>query len=65
MNMENNPVLAAIMKRFKDQQQKGLEKYGELVNIDSYSLLGWIEHTQQELTDALVYLECIKQKLQQ
>ncbi|TCN00902.1 hypothetical protein EV294_101352 [Paenibacillus sp. BK033] len=61
--MKKNPVLSAILERFIGQQAKGLEKYGELVNLDSYSLIEWIEHAQQEITDQLIYLECIKQKL--
>ncbi|NEW05939.1 hypothetical protein GK047_07945 [Paenibacillus sp. SYP-B3998] len=56
-------MLSEVVKLFVDQQEKGLEKYGELVNLDSYSLVGWIEHTQQECVDKLVYLECVKQKV--
>jgi hypothetical protein len=59
----SNPILIEIVKMFEAQQEKGFNKYGEYVNIDSYSIIGWIEHAQQEMIDGLVYLECIKQKL--
>lgn len=62
--MLGNPVYTAIVQRLVQQQAKGHEKYGTLINIDDYSLIEWIEHTQQELTDQLVYFECVKQTLQ-
>lgn len=58
-----NKVVGAVMARVMGQQEKGLNKYGELVNSDNLDLLDWIEHKQQETTDELIYLECIKQKL--
>jgi hypothetical protein len=63
MDLEANPVLLEILKLFRAQQQKGLLKYGKLVELDAYTVIGWIEHHQQELIDALVYTEAIKQKL--
>lgn len=59
----DNRVLKEIIKRFATQQVKGFDKYSTLINLDDYSLIEWIEHAQQEMTDQLVYLECVKQKL--
>jgi hypothetical protein len=64
VKFEDNPILQEIVKLFEQQQEKGLKKYGTLVKLDDYSIIGWIEHEQQELIDALVYLECIKQRIQ-
>lgn len=52
-----------IIKRTIDQQRKGLEKYGELVTPDNLDIEQWLEHLSQELTDALIYIECIREKL--
>lgn len=49
--------------RLKAQLVKGLEKYGEPVTSESYSIYGWFEHKQMELTDELVYNEMIQVKL--
>ncbi|NEW05326.1 hypothetical protein GK047_04735 [Paenibacillus sp. SYP-B3998] len=46
-----DPILSEVVKLFVAQQEKGLEKYGELVNLDSYSLVGWMEHAQQAYVD--------------
>lgn len=53
-----------IIDRVIEQQIKGLQKYGETVNPDSHNISGWLEHLLQELTDAIVYVETIKAKLE-
>ena len=52
--------IKSIMDR---QQEKGLKKYGKTVDQADLSIEEWIEHTQEEIADALIYLECIKQKM--
>lgn len=52
-----------ILRRTIEQQKKGIQKYGETVNPDSYDIDGWLDHLAEELTDALVYIECIREKL--
>lgn len=59
-----NYVISNVIDRIKKQQEKGLKKYGTPVNPDHYTLHGWIEHQAQEMSDALVYLECQKQLIE-
>lgn len=61
--MENEILNNPIIKRVIDQQVKGYKKYGELVTPDNLTIDEWLEHLAQELTDALVYIECIRAKL--
>lgn len=65
LNLEANPILVEVLKLFRAQQHKGLLKYGVLVKLDNYSILEWLEHSQQEMLDSIVYLECIKQKFKE
>lgn len=37
------------------QTAKGLVKYPNLVNVDDYDVVGWINHNIQELIDSTVY----------
>jgi hypothetical protein len=60
----DNPVINAVVDRLMKQQEKGYAKYGRYVQVDALSLLQWIEHAQEEMTDQLIYLECVKQKLE-
>lgn len=61
--MNNNRILKRVHERLEQQSEKGLVKYGTLVNSADYSLLGWQEHELQELSDALVYKETAKEKV--
>jgi hypothetical protein len=63
--MEHNVIIKAVQDRLIDQQEKGLRKYGTLVNKQHYTLTGWTEHALQEQTDNLVYLEAQKQVIQE
>ncbi|MGM7719427.1 hypothetical protein [Metabacillus sp. Hm71] len=72
MNFENSPIQEeinnnAVLKEVQDlleaQTAKGLEKYGNTVDVDEYTLSDWIDHVLQEKMDELVYLVTIKHKI--
>ncbi|MGE7932141.1 hypothetical protein [Viridibacillus arvi] len=67
MNISNeilaNPILRNVQEKFELQTAKGLAKYGETVNPDSYSVEGWLNHLQEELIDGAVYVETVLSKL--
>ena len=56
-------IITNIKSIIDRQQEKGLKKYGKTVDQADLSIEEWIEHTQEEIADALIYLECIKQKM--
>lgn len=58
-----NPIILEVLNRVLAQQAKGKEKYGQLVKVDLYDTIGWIDHAMEECADKLIYLECIKQSL--
>ncbi|MER2170924.1 MAG: hypothetical protein ABS938_09830 [Psychrobacillus psychrodurans] len=59
-----NPILREVNDLLELQTAKGLAKYKTTVNADDYSEIEWIQHTQEELVDMLVYLTVLKSKLQ-
>ena len=61
--ISRNEVLKSVNKLIVKQTEKGIAKYRKTVNAEDYSLVGWIEHCQQEIVDTLIYLECIRQKV--
>lgn len=60
-----NEILRNIQDKFETQTEKGIAKYGHTVRPESLSILNWINHTQEELTDGIVYLECLKKVYEQ
>ncbi len=56
--------VVAVIKQFEDRMEKGYKKYGVTTADDTTtSLLGWLQHLQEELMDAVVYIERTKQEL--
>ena len=45
------------------RMQRGYEKYGVTTERTDIDLMGWLQHLQEELLDAAVYVERIKDEL--
>lgn len=46
-----------------NQTAKGIAKYPNTVNVDDYSIIGWIDHNVQELIDSTVYYKALYKKI--
>jgi hypothetical protein len=56
--------VVAVIKQFEDRMEKGYKKYGVTTADDKHTdFLGWIQHLQEELMDAIVYIERVKQEI--
>jgi hypothetical protein len=60
--LNKNQILRNVQKMLEEQTKKGLRKYGTTVNPADYDFIGWLEHLQQEMIDAIVYCETLKFK---
>ena len=54
INVEN------VCKALKQREKKGIETYGVNTMRADLSTLEWLQHLQEELMDACVYLEKLK-----
>ncbi len=62
MSTTRDTVVQAIVQKFMDRSNLGLEKYGTTLDRDDLSTLEWINHAQEELMDAILYLERLKRE---
>ncbi len=53
----------AVREMLYNRMQTGLKKYGVTTERDDVDLLGWLQHLQEELLDAAVYVQRIKQEI--
>lgn len=53
----------AVANMMKQRMEVGLRKYGVTTERKDIDLLGWLQHLQEELCDAAVYVERIKREL--
>ena len=55
-----DPAVQAVIERFAQRSEIGQKKYGTTLAGNPLPTLDWIQHTQEELMDAILYLERMK-----
>jgi hypothetical protein len=58
-----DPIVKAVTDKFQQRSEVGIKKYGVTLGRDDLTADEWAEHLQQELMDAVLYLERLKQEL--
>ena len=53
----------AVRQSLYDRMERGYTKYGVTTERTDIDLLGWLQHLQEELLDAAVYVERLKDEL--
>ena len=53
-------VTEAVVAQLRTRAEKGKEKYGTTMERDDLTLMQWLQHLQEELMDAVVYVEKLK-----
>ena len=57
---EVDPVVAAVTQRFHERSAEGMQTYGVTMAENTASTRSWIIDAQEELMDAILYLERLK-----
>ena len=60
-----DPNVTAVVQRMLNRAHFGLIKYGVTTERTDIDLKGWLQHLQEELMDATIYIERIKKEQQQ
>jgi hypothetical protein len=60
-----DPVVLKVLAKYYERSQLGIEKYGRTLDRDDLSLTDWLNHLQEELMDATLYIEKLKADLKQ
>jgi len=53
-------IVDSVVDKFLDRSKVGKQKYGTDLDREDYSLSEWLTHLQEELMDAVNYIERIK-----
>ena len=60
---ELDSIVTAVIKKFGDRARFGKKKYGTTLDRQDLCVSDWILHTQEELMDAILYLEKLRQSV--
>ena len=56
-------VIESVVKKFIERSDVGYKKYGVTLHKDDQPLDTWLKHIQEELMDAVNYIEKTRQAL--
>jgi len=63
MNKIRDKVIERVINKIKSRSDVGYKKYGVTLHDDDQSLETWLTHIQEELMDAVNYIEKAKSVL--
>jgi len=50
----------SVIDKYKERSNEGIRKYGTTLEREDLSFLEWLNHLQEELMDATLYIERLK-----
>jgi hypothetical protein len=56
-----DPVVRRVVDKFVSRSDVGFAKYGVTLEQDSSNMFEWLNHLQEELMDAVLYLQKAKE----
>lgn len=56
-------ILMSVMTKYHERSKRGIRKYGTNLDRKDVYLIGGINHLQEELMDATLYIEKLKKEI--
>jgi len=53
-------IVTSVIEKFRQRSEFGQRKYGTNLDRTDLKFLDWVNHMQEELMDAILYLERMK-----
>ena len=63
MSKTKDEIIERVIKKFRNRSEVGFKKYGVTLKDDYQPFDTWLSHVQEELMDAVNYIEKIKHEL--
>ena len=60
-----DPVIKKVVKKFVKRSEVGYKKYGVTLRDDKSNMDEWLNHLQEELMDAVNYIERAREEIAQ
>ena len=60
MRMNPDKNVEGVITQLRTREQQGMEKYGVNTERTDLTTIEWLQHLQEELMDASVYIEKLK-----
>lgn len=60
--MVKDTIVKSVLDKYKQRSEVGIKKYNQTMDRNDLNLLDWLTHLQEELMDATLYVEKLKQE---
>lgn len=57
---KQDSYIQSVKEKFEQRSQTGIRKYNTTLERDDLNFLDWLNHLQEELMDATLYIEKLK-----
>ena len=57
-----DPIVLKVLAKYYERSERGIKKYGRTLDRDDLSFIDWLNHLQEELMDATLYIEKLKEE---
>lgn len=62
--MDNvDSIVSGVIEKYKERAKQGQAKYGTNLDRTDLNTKDWVDHLQEELMDATLYLQKLKETL--
>ena len=61
--IKEDKIVNTVIEAYKKRSNVGIDKYGTTLSREDLSSLDWLQHLQEELMDATLYIEALKYKI--
>lgn len=58
-----DPVVENVVDKFVSRSDVGFAKYGKTLRDDNSDIFTWVNHLQEELMDAVLYMQRLKEEI--
>lgn len=55
-------IVTSVIQKFQKRSEMGQKKYGVTLDRTDLEFFDWVNHMQEELMDAILYLEKMKKE---
>jgi hypothetical protein len=59
---QKDKIVESVINQFKERSNVGIRKYSTTLERNDLSVLEWLTHLQEELMDATLYIQRLKQE---
>ena len=62
-NEKEDSIVNSVVEKFQERSEAGIKKYNKTLDRNDLCLVEWLNHLQEELMDATLYIQKLKEEV--